>query len=189
MMLRRASRTWRRARGGTNLHRGDLLHTRAEVVVAEGSSTRSSPRSSRGSWVGRRRSATSSDHLGSRAHFHGEQLPCPHVLWSSEASPCRRIRRRSCCRRPSRRRRTPNHQRDGAVLPTTSEQRLAATCVETFHRGARLAAVGISSHQSARASWLTWLVRPDPCHPREPRAYMHHDSCLVVVLMSRRLSR
>jgi len=24
----------RRARGGTNLHRGDLLHTRAEVVVA-----------------------------------------------------------------------------------------------------------------------------------------------------------
>ena len=78
---------------------------------------------------------------------------------------------------------------DGDVLQTASDQKPAATCVVTSHGDARLAAVDISSHQSARASWLTWLVRPDPCHPREPRAYMHHDSCLVVVLMSRRLSR
>ena len=45
----------------------------------------------------------------------------------------------------SRRRRTPNHQRRKNV----------ATCVVTSHGRARVAAVGISSHPSARASWST----------------------------------
>ena len=58
------------------------------------------------------------------------------------------------------------------ALQTTSDHQPAATCVVTSHGGARLAAVGTSSHQSVRASWLTWLVRPDPCHPRDPLAYM-----------------
>jgi hypothetical protein len=54
---------------------------------------------------------------------------------------------------------------------------VAHPCGVKSHGSALLASVCISSHQSARASWLTWLVRLDPCHSREPLAYMHHDSC------------
>ena len=73
---------------------------------------------------------------------------------------------------------------DGDVLQTTSDQKPAATCVVTSHGDARLAAVDISSHQSARASWLTWLVRLNPCRLREPLAYMHHDSCARVSVLA-----
>ena len=66
----------------------------------------------------------------------------------------------------------PTRPRDSDVLQSTNVQTHVATCASTSHGGARLAAVGISSHQSVRASWFAWLVRPDPCHPRDPLACM-----------------
>ena len=61
---------------------------------------------------------------------------------------------------------------------------VAHPCGVKSHGSALLASVCISSHQSARASWLTWLVRLDPCHSREPLAYMHHDSCARVSVLA-----
>ena len=46
---------------------------------------------------------------------------------------------------------------------------------------------GIRVHLFApqrRASWLTLLVRLNPCHSREPLAYMHPDSCARVSVLA-----
>ena len=54
---------------------------------------------------------------------------------------------------------------------------VAPPCGAKAHGSALLASVcDLVRTKRARASWLTWLVRPDPCHLREPLAYMHHDS-------------
>ena len=58
-------------------------------------------------------------------------------------------------------------------------------CGVKSHGGALLTAVCITSHQSARASLLTWLVRPDLCRSRAPLAYMHHDSCASVSVLAK----
>ena len=54
---------------------------------------------------------------------------------------------------------------------------VAPPCGAKAHGSAHMASVCISSHQSARASSLTWLVRVEPCQSRESLAYMPRDSC------------
>ena len=63
----------------------------------------------------------------------------------------------------------------------------AHPCGVKSHGSAHLASVCMSSHQSARASWLTWLVRIDPCQSRGPHAYMHHYSCTHVSVLAMHL--
>ena len=60
----------------------------------------------------------------------------------------------------------------------------AHPCGLKAHGSALLASVCMSSHQSARASWLTWLVRLDPCQSSEPLAYMYLDSCARVSVLT-----
>ena len=63
---------------------------------------------------------------------------------------------------------------------------VAPPCGLKCHGSALLASVcDLVRTKRARASWLTWLVRPDPCHLREPLAYMHHDLCACVSVFSK----
>ena len=104
---------------------------------------------------------------------------------------------------PSRRRRTPFRYPRASLAATRvqpraprGEQRwwlreyslllsafvcmVAHPCGVKSHGSAHLASVCISSHQSARASSLTWLVRVEPCQSRESLAYMPRDSCATL---------